>query len=134
VKNSCFNVEKVRVSELCFKVNDEFGPNEVKLDINQKTGYAIIENENRAKLKMEIELFKTDRGIAPFDLKVVMEGFFNWEEDIDKDKLEHFLLINGAAVLLSYARPIITQITTFAGFPPLILPLMNFVDSEEDCE
>ena len=46
---------------------------------------------------------------------------------IDNNKvLENLLNINAPAVLLSYIRGLISQITAFSGYPALIIPLINF--------
>ena len=52
-----------------------------------------------------------------------LEGIFNWKADEIDDIL---LEVNAPAVLIAYIRPIISQLTSFSGYPPLILPLINF--------
>lgn len=44
------------------------------------------------------------------------------------------LRANGPAILLSYIRPYITNITVRDGFPPLILPVMDFTENECNIE
>ena len=63
----------------------------------------------------------------PFYLSITMSAEFNC--DINKsDKFYQLLETNAPALLLSYARPIVSIITSQAGFPALNLPFMNFKD------
>ena len=47
----------------------------------------------------------------------------------DFDKLSK---VNAPALLLSYARPIISSVTNQAGMKPLNLPFVNFINQQKD--
>lgn len=44
--------------------------------------------------------------------------------------MEYVLNYNSPAIILSYLRPFISQITLFSGNPALTLPLINFAKEE----
>ena len=82
-------------------------------------------------MKIKIGIFTLQElGDAPFQIKVEIEGYFNWDEDLGENAalLETMLKQNAPAILYSYARPLITLITVEANMPPLVIPLMNFRD------
>ncbi|EJW5417351.1 protein-export chaperone SecB, partial [Campylobacter coli] len=47
-----------------------------------------------------------------------------------KDEQNKFLLNNAVAIMFSYLRPIIAQITMLSGFPPYHLQPVSFEDFE----
>lgn len=124
---SNFNVIDVRMTDVEFEtINQSFG-GEIPLETKVESYYALAEDENKAKVKLIISVFPTVED-APFRIKVIMEGTFLWSEDINEDELPVYLKVNGNAILYSYARPIISQLTSFAGFSTLVLPLNNFAE------
>ena len=129
MKASDFRVTSIRMSSVNFELCNNNYDGNIEYDFNSK--YSIAEDgKNIGRLEMEIRVFPTIEK-PPFRINTKMEGMFEWSEGIKKDELEMYLSVNGNAVLYSYARPILTQLTTFAGCNPLFMPLMNFVDDEE---
>lgn len=131
---SKFNVISVRTSSVTFStVNPEFVGNiDIELEINSR--YSLANGgARRAKQELKINVFPTVEK-APFRMELVMEGVFEWNEELNEEELKTYLEINGNAVLYSYARPIISQLTSFAGFATLILPLANFVDNDSESD
>ncbi len=64
--------------------------------------------------------------MSPFFISITQLGEFEYPSDLDRTDLENLLNINAPAVLLSYIRGLISQITAFSGYPALIIPLINF--------
>ena len=58
-----------------------------------------------------------------FNIYAVTEGIFKIEDELEKYK--EILSDNGPAILLSFVRPYIVNLTTAAGMEPIILPLLN---------
>ncbi len=130
---SNFNIETIRAINIKFEVEEMHIGTQTQLpvEIQSHSRYALSEEDSSvAKLETTIEVFPTEEH-APFRISVTMEGIFRWNENFDRDSLEVFLKINGNALLYSYARPIITQLTVSAGFPPLVLPLADFTKDIE---
>ena len=77
-----------------------------------------------------MEIFrKEDFKDVPFIISIEMQGDFSWSSDMEENIVKVLLKQNAPAVLLSYMRPYITTITTGSGYPPLVLPFMNFVEN-----
>lgn len=65
----------------------------------------------------------------PFEINISYMAVFEWDgqSDIEKDD---FLNINAPAILYSYCRPVISNITGLSEFPPLDLPFYNFTNKK----
>jgi preprotein translocase subunit SecB len=59
---------------------------------------------------------------GPFDLELIVSGFFEWgAPELQTDEIEGWLAFNGEHLLWPYARSYVSQITTEAGLPPLVI-------------
>lgn len=115
-------------------VNIEFGGNE---NFNEEIFEGIIidnhvsillidEDNNEAHVVLELIVGdKTEK--SPFYLSVTMSADFMYKEE-NSEKFHQLLETNAPALLLSYARPIVSMITAQSGYPTLNLPFMNFMD------
>lgn len=122
--NSNFNVLSVRMSNAYFAMCDNDYEGEIETQI--ETRHAFADNgENKAKTELILNVFPDTEKTAPFRVEIKMEGIFTWDDSL-KGKVEDFMEVNAMALLYSYARPIVTQLTTAANCTPLILPMMNF--------
>ncbi|MCP9369188.1 Preprotein translocase subunit SecB [Lentilactobacillus parabuchneri] len=64
---------------------------------------------------------------TPFLLRVTMSAKFQWAKaGIEQGKEQTFLKVNGASLIMSYIRPIITQLTEQADVQTQYLPFLNF--------
>ena len=54
-----------------------------------------------------------------------MASDFKWE-DLDEKTVDSMLNLNAPALLLSYMRPIVANITNSSKFPTYNLPFINF--------
>ncbi len=128
MKNSEFQLLSQRLTKTEFKVNRKFRNNENKkivLEISSNTKVTKIKDKNQAIVVFELDVFdKKELKKYPFYIHLEIEGLFSWGEDTKI--IESYLNVNAPAVLMSYLRSIVTQLTVFAGYPPLILPLIDF--------
>ena len=128
MKKSFFQIKEVPIiSNLCFEIskNFDFSKNkklEVEIKINTKV---ILKEENSASLKLYLELFPDKSKDRPFYMQVVSIASFIWAEGLEEKIVENLLSVNAPAIMLSYIRPIISNITTYSGQPPLIIPLID---------
>ena len=65
-----------------------------------------------------------------FALLFVIMANFEWDETYDSETINNLLLINAPSLLLGYARPIISNITS-NSIGQYDLPFMNFVSSDD---
>lgn len=130
MKNSRLQFKNPRLLKLNYEFNKNF-KNEgyVNLDVKSKT--YIKKGNNIAFVLLELNIFdKNSTENIPFYIDISMQGQFFWDSEFNDKDIEKLLKTNGPAILLSYIRPYITNITVGAGFPPLILPLMDFTENE----
>jgi preprotein translocase subunit SecB len=89
-------------------------------------GHLINKDNVEVLLNVRIE-----RENLPFIVDVAYKGIFNFNTDVslvDKIVLEKVIYINCAASLFPSVRETIAEVTRRAGFKPLILPPINFVN------
>lgn len=67
-------------------------------------------------------------GVQPYYFEVISVGRFFLSENPDERTLDNFARINCPAILYPYVRETIADLTRRAGFPPLHLPPVNFVN------
>lgn len=123
-KKSSFQLKNQRLLKVKYEINSVFDFNKIQLDIDYNLKIKKNIENKTANVLMNFKVFnKENLEEIPFYFDLDIEGDFNWEMDIVEDS---FLEINAPAVLMAYIRPIISQLTSFSGYPPLILPLINF--------
>lgn len=129
MKKSKFQIKGPRLIKLNYCANNDFNSSvSVSLDINSET--IIKQSDNHAVVRLSLDIFKEeDLENIPFFINIVMEAGFSWDESIKDKKLEGLLNENAPAILLSYMRPYISSVTSGSGFPPLILPLIDFTEN-----
>lgn len=118
---SFLQFRKYIIENIEFAYNLEFNDDESELDFSIDKEFIPLE-EKAFVLKLIMEVFPAkERKIYPFNLKVSMSGFFNYEGDINVEQY----LPNAAAIMYPYMRSIVTAITSNANVTPLILPTIN---------
>ncbi len=133
MKNSKFQFSNPELVEIVYKINGEFHAKEqLQLKFSSETLVKRAVDVRTAEVVFTLKIFTEDEfKSVPFIAKVSMKGDFQWDQEFD-DKVDKLLKINAPATLLSYIRPFIAQFTSFSGFPPLIIPLIDFTQSEDD--
>jgi len=135
VKESNFKIDgKPRLIHIQFETNKDYVFDDaISLEINNNVN--IIRNSDgnphQAIVTLTVGVFKSKKLIeVPFKIEMGIEGSFTWDEDLQKNTilLENMLKQNSPAILYSYLRPLITMITAEADMPPLVIPLMNFIE------
>ena len=63
----------------------------------------------------------------PFELEIKVASDFKWDDSLSDEKVEYMLNTNAPALLLSYMRPIVANITNASKIPAYNLPFINFV-------
>lgn len=133
MEESKFQLIRQKLLRINYEVNDKFNFSE-KIKLNVKTNALVQKDEKNRKANVLFVLtVYADEEISqvPFKLETINKGLFEWEETAD-DRIDTLLNINAPALLLSYVRPLITQFTSFSGYPPLILPLIDFTKNHNN--
>jgi len=129
MKISQFIVKSHRLKSIAFELNPEFkseGSIELKID----TDKIIAKHSDKllAEVSLTLSVFK-DKTDAPFWCTIIYQGLFSWDEKVSAEKVDQYLKYSAPALLYSYIRPLVTQLTVSANLPALTLPFMNFMDS-----
>lgn len=124
-------IDKPRITKNIFEVNKSFKFNdEVSLEIdNDISIIKVSDEEMSSNVILNLKFFKNKEfKDVPFKLEIEIEGLFGWNKELDNNlpHLEILLKENSPAILYSYLRPIITNLSLEASLPPLVIPLMNF--------
>lgn len=97
--------------------------NDLKININK--------NNEKPEALVELNIFIEPSEANkdwPFKINMVIVSLFSWDNTYDDELLNSLLSINAPALLLSYARPIISYITNNSRFPVYNLPFYNFTN------
>lgn len=63
--------------------------------------------------------------LAPHDIKLSVNGFFELNDDYSEDELEKFLVVNGTAIVFPYIRSMISMLSSLDAEDAIILPTIN---------
>lgn len=126
MKESFFQLKEQNITNVEFIKNNLCNEHNLKLEFKHNIKVTNI-NEREAVVSLEFSVFnKKFTEKIPFYINIKIEGIFIWKEINDEDLLNSLLYENAPAVLLSFIRSMISQITAYSGYPTLIIPLLNF--------
>ena len=95
-----------------------------QMDVQFNIGSTAVGQEvHEVALKIDISA-KANEGTA-FQIELVYAGLFALR-NIPQEQLQPFLLAEAPRILFPFARRIISEATTDAGFPPLLLDPIDF--------
>jgi len=122
------------LEEVYFHINEDFIPSDFigfdNMDYTIKIKELNQEDEKDDKSLVSFHLnIGSKENRYPFEIKVTYKATFEWSNQSDIEKNE-FLKVNAPAILYSYCRPIISNITGYSGLLPLDLPFYNFTKEE----
>lgn len=124
------------LKHLRFDVNNEFVKSgkmemEIKLNVNcNRKALDVQTTNNSAVVEVTIVIGANDNS-TPFYIEATEEASFMWNESIvDQKKIDNLLNQNAVALLISYLRPIITNITAASQYPAYNIPYINLTATE----
>ncbi|OHD12576.1 MAG: hypothetical protein A2Y41_02635 [Spirochaetes bacterium GWB1_36_13] len=127
IKNSEFKFLGYRISKIECIIEDNFGVMSEK--INHKIN--IINNfdsKNSRFVEVVLDIsVKTESNSFNFFLQI--KGGFEGNSEMDDILFKKLSQQNAPAILFPFARSIITSYTAQANIPPIILPALNFSQS-----
>lgn len=139
---SNFKFSNPYLKKMDFEINKDFNKDEYEGDMNPKAKLLVRKSKdsdkNIAWVFLNITLGEKTKEY-PFFLECEMFSDFHWTKDID-NSIDQYLELNAPSLLLSYMRPIISNITGSSGFAPFHMPFIDFSrrtlekDYEEDSE
>ena len=121
MKKSNFQLVRQRLLKVEFLVNKKYKPSkdhQIPIEYYPDIKVQKHKNQNSAFVTFNMEIFKNDGSDKyPFYIALSIQGHFRWNEGLEN--IDNYLHINAPAVLMSYLRSIVSQLTIQAGFPPL---------------
>lgn len=130
---SIFQFSNPALLRLDFKINNNFCSNdgeEIKLKLAVETRINREENAEEALVVLCVTIGeKTEK--VPFYVYAEESANFKWRrEAYDEEAVDRLLKQNAPALLLSYLRPIIANITVASPYSAYDIPFMNFRESQ----
>lgn len=136
MKKSNFQFSKPYLNELIFTENKQFDTSTdlEKIKLHNKFSVEVKKDskDSMALVTLTLET-NQDEDDAPFKIKAAISSFFRWSE-VPDERINLMLRINAPALLLSYLRPIVAQITNSSRFPVYNIPFFNFLDEQSSDE
>lgn len=124
---SNFQFTDPSLSYINFKENKNFmieKGKEIEISTNMTVSIASI-SESESAVGLLIKVGSEEEN-SPFYLETEVVANFRWSGDLKQDNIDTFLNQNAPALLLSYARPIVSLVTNSSHFPAYNIPFINF--------
>ncbi len=129
MKESNFQFTEPSLKTIEFEENEEFNSDEGKriaIQSNLKVNNSMI-TDNEAMVELQLILGERSSKV-PFYMKTIFVAKFKWDSNLQEKNVEIFLNQNAPALLLSYARPIVSMVTNASHYPAYNIPFINFAD------
>ena len=125
VQPSSFEIKTIQLKKFDFEQTGEL-KKEMSVNITQKIGaIAKKEPENQYNIQLDVDLSFRQKSEEVF---YIQSGILSIIEV--SDNFEEVLLSNMVAIMYSYLRPMVAQMTVMAKLPPLDLPPVSFEEFE----
>lgn len=138
MEKSKFQFSNPVLTHLEFELNENFIKDDnFEMKINISSGYRTIQRDgstvrNSACVTVTVCVGSKDNQ-TPFYIRADEEATFRWDEDKFSEKeLDILLHENAVALLISYVRPIIANVTSSSPYPGYNLPFINLVRSKDE--
>ncbi len=123
------------VNEIRFK-DTQAGDDGRQFELHPEFNRTLTEQkDNQYDYTISVSVTPTEDEPAPFELYVCVTGHFTLresaDEPLDPKVKDAILKKNTAAILYPFLRSIVASVTVTADMPALLLPIVNFADSEE---
>ena len=120
---SKFQFKSPELVSLNFELNSDFDEDTFDgMKIQSTTSVKRSESGNSAYVTLELNI---DGENVPFVIRVSMGSMFSWSGELDKEMIDTMLQVNAPSLLLSYIRPIVTNVTANSRYSALYLPFMD---------
>ncbi len=126
MQNSDFQLINQKLIHVDYMINDVYvsSGSGIPLDLDYHIEKNIDEENRKAIVDLNLKIFNKDNiENYPFYFDIKIRGWFSWESS---NLNSTYFDVNAPAALMAYLRPVVSQLTSFSGYPPLILPLVNF--------
>lgn len=120
-----FQIKTIQLKKFDFEQTGEWNKKR-KISANQGIGaIAKKESENQYNIQLSVDLSFKQKNEGVFYIQSSILGAIEVS-----DNFEEALLNNMVAIMYSYLRPMVAQMTVMAKLPPLDLPPVSFEEFE----
>lgn len=129
--SNVLRIGRIRLISVEYGYNETFKPDpkgKIPVEFSLNPKIKRLKNEKKAVVSLEFKLFEKNTKKFPIWAKIKNQAEFEW--DTDDEMAENLLKTAAPAHLLSYIRPLVSQLTTMSDLPALIIPLMRFSKEE----
>ena len=136
MRNSSFQFIAPMLSQLEFSLNNDYDKEEQSYYKNEfQIGFTRNEDEREAIVELRITIGSSEGSKnQPYTIRLVIGSVFRWNEEFPDGRIEQLLTVNAPALLVSYARPIIVNITNSSGRNAYNIPFVDFTAQSEKAE
>lgn len=132
MKESKFQFSNPTLESLEYTINKDFLEDKFNgIEVNAETSIGKLKDKTQTStvvgLKVEVG---THDSTSPFFARIAMSSEFHWDTDLNEKMLNNLLKYNAPALLFSYIRPHIANLTNSSNYPPFNLPFMDFNESK----
>lgn len=132
MQKSDFQFTNPALTRMDFQINHDFSGSSENVDLNIKINvnvksdpYNKERDANTAIVEVNVNIGAKD-GNAPFWIDASEEARFKWNPDaFNSDQVQVLLNQNAAALLISYLRPVISNVTALSPYDRFDLPFIN---------
>ena len=113
-------------------VNSDFSiKNHSQINIKQKISVDVesYDGRNETSVALQFELGEKDSIECPFYLVAKEKASFRWDDELSSEQVRRLLNQNAPSLLLSYLRPIISQVTAMSPSGAFNIPFINFTNN-----
>lgn len=129
MKESTFQFVNYRVGKIDSLITEDFAIKPEKIDQRIQVTHEVSANSPRdVKVYLHIKI-KAESG--KFHFTTVIAGYFKADPEMPEELFKKLCESNAPAILLPYARSIITNFTALCNINPIILPLFNLTKNKE---
>lgn len=128
VNDNC-SCEIPMLKALEYRLNEGFKLQREQSEVNIKLNFDVLIHKDKNLPEASVDLTCEIGGKEseyPYFLRITETSKFRWLEDMDKEKVKQLLERNGPALLLSFLRPMVLQVTATSPCNAYQIPFMDF--------
>lgn len=119
------------IKRIFYEINNEFQENDQPLNVDNSFNVRVSKDgeDNLAIVELDITLGNEElKDNVPFYINMTVGAMFSWDNVYDNETVQVLLSVNAPSLLLGYARPIVSTITSMSPYPSYNIPFYNFTE------
>ncbi len=127
--NPPLDILDYQVVEISVKPNLDFKPDLQSVpvfNVSTSTDSPSTKTAPMIRLTMTIKQQKKASSNQAYNLKLIIEGLFSYQQNIGREQLEELLRLNANSILYGLARAVVSQTTATMTNGKILLPTVNF--------